>query len=436
LTRLVDTATLAAVVELPYEQEAIDRAIEYIKLNGYRVGQDTEIRVRGCLDVGGQLRNVDATGALDPTATVVLTTANPFAGYVYQPVVGNTRPHAIFVIDTLAYQPVDRNQSGQVITKNSDNCTTKANAELDGMAHKLRITGQVNVDTNFVRFLGWTPTISEQALAKNVISLDVVIVFDVTGSMEPEAKIAVKKFVQRLQPQLDQVAFVPSESNGGESRSKLQCLQWAQRYAGGRSNCYGGSNPITFTHVLKAIETYQPSTGSHDIATGLREGLAELGIGMDEDGSNTVDSQCTDGVNHSDNNGDGHACDRRGTAKRVLILLTDGTPDENPGGCAPSEGRPDFWDGLAGPDDDNYECAMYYAWQAAQNDVRVYAIGLGEGVNTNLLHAIATGTGSNHEFYFEDRGGRTFVASSEQELDQIFFGILSNPGPRIVGMVP
>ncbi len=64
LTRVVDTATLAAVVELPYEQDAIDRAIEYIKLNGYRVGQDTEIRVRGCLDGGGQLRNVDAAHRL------------------------------------------------------------------------------------------------------------------------------------------------------------------------------------------------------------------------------------------------------------------------------------------------------------------------------------------------------------------------------------
>jgi hypothetical protein len=325
-------------------------------------------------------------------------------GAVYIPAV--VRPaQATFLIDTGSFQPLE---------KNSDNCNT--DVYVSGTANKIQVRGRANVRTYFAYFLGWHPTISGQASAKDVTNLDVVFVFDVTGPLESEAKSAVKELIQRLKSHSDQVAFVPSEGNGGESRSKLQCLEWATRYAGGHSRCFSGPNPITFTHVLKAIDTYQSATESHDIATGLREGLAEFGVGIGKS-ENVVDSQCTDGVNHPDQNGDGHACDRRGEARRILILLTDGLPNDNPGHCAPGEGRPDFWNGLADPDNDDYECAMYYAWQAAQNNVQIYAIGLGEEIDLSLLQAITSGADDN-EFYFEYYGGgRAYVASSEEELD-------------------
>ena len=41
ISRTTDAAALAAVVELPFEEEGMRRAIEYIQLNGYRVGEDT-----------------------------------------------------------------------------------------------------------------------------------------------------------------------------------------------------------------------------------------------------------------------------------------------------------------------------------------------------------------------------------------------------------
>jgi hypothetical protein len=125
----------------------------------------------------------------------------------------------------------------------------------------------------------------------------------------------------------------------------------------------------------------------------------------------------------------------------VLVLLTDGMPNTNPGSCAPGGGRPDLWDGLIGPNDDNFECAVYYAWEAANNNVTVYAIGLGAGVNIDLLNTIATGVDprggvlddGNDVTYFSGRDGQFFNAATPEDLDAIFSTILSNIYVRIVG---
>ncbi|MCB9106911.1 MAG: Tad domain-containing protein [Anaerolineales bacterium] len=62
VSRTADAATLAGVVELPFEEAAMRRAIEYIELNGYKVGVDTEVRVRGCISNDGKLVNVSENG--------------------------------------------------------------------------------------------------------------------------------------------------------------------------------------------------------------------------------------------------------------------------------------------------------------------------------------------------------------------------------------
>mgnify|MGYP001370543950 FL=1 len=71
VSRTADAAALAGVVELPFEEEAMRRAIEYIELNGYQVGVDTEVRVRGCIDTASGPRNVDGPGqtVLNPDGT-------------------------------------------------------------------------------------------------------------------------------------------------------------------------------------------------------------------------------------------------------------------------------------------------------------------------------------------------------------------------------
>jgi len=198
VSRTTDAAALAAVVELPFEEEAVRRAIEYIDLNGY-TQEDTEIRVRGCIQVpdsspsqAGEIRNVgEGTPAVaggdiyNPDVPVDVKPDDLISGYVYRPSLTNP-PKAIFVIDTLAYQPVERDAANVVTSKNKDNCDG-GSSPLYGTANKLRVSGQVDVDMNFMQFFGrGTVAVSDQAVGENVTNLDVVVVFDISGSMDYE----------------------------------------------------------------------------------------------------------------------------------------------------------------------------------------------------------------------------------------------------------
>lgn len=239
------------------------------------------------------------------------------------------------------------------------------------------------------------------------------------------AQEAVKNFAARLDPKFDQIGVV-AYSSGIVSRIKLQCLRYAgNNLTGGTAKCYDPSqNPITYTHVIKDVENRNP-TGSTDIAEGLREGLQELGISTH---NATATSECE--TLSADN---GKACDRRGAARRVLILMTDGSPNQNPG--CPNTVK---WRGRVGNNDQDYNCVMYYASQAVDNNVIVYTIGIGSGVNRELLTAAAEGLDPNPPpgddgFYFEGKGGKYFPAAKPSDLDAIFEEILNNIFVRIVG---
>jgi hypothetical protein len=245
------------------------------------------------------------------------------------------------------------------------------------------------------------------------------------------AKEAVKKFAMRLSPRFDQIGFVAFTNDIRTPRTKLQCLRYAtQGHAGsnGVADCFDPStNPISFTNVIRAVEAHNP-TSSTDISEGMREGLEELGISTP---GNNVDSDCSSGTSAD---GDGHACDRHGAARRILILLTDGSPNQYLSTSCTSY----QWRGRFGQDKESYDCAMYYASQAADNNVTVYTIGIGSGVNIELLTAMASGTDPNPRanddgFYFEGRGGRYYPAAKPSDLDAIFEDILSNIYVRIVG---
>jgi len=159
ISRTTDAAALAAVVELPFEEESMRRAIEFIELNG-DAREDTEIRVRGCVDVGASVANVDSgapAGGLDPNATVPITPTERVAGWLYRPAANNP-PRNVFVVDTLAYQPVDYNPvSGAITTKNKDTCSLGAagSADLYGTANRLRVAGRSTVNMNFMQFFGF-----------------------------------------------------------------------------------------------------------------------------------------------------------------------------------------------------------------------------------------------------------------------------------------
>lgn len=250
------------------------------------------------------------------------------------------------------------------------------------------------------------------------------------------AQEAVKNFAARLDPKFDQIGVV-AFSNNIKSRVKLQCLRWAGVHeTAGVAKCYDPSvsgGPITYTHVLQDIENRNPE-GSTNIAEGMREGLEELGIEIPTYNPG-VTSECKKLSTDTFSSDNKRACDRRGAARRVLILMTDGSPNLSVS-CPGSY----VWRGqfAGGGGNNDYDCAMYFASQAADNNVVLYTIGIGSGVNVELLTAMATGTDPNpvagdDGFYFEGKGGKYFAAAKPSDLDAIFEEILNNIFVRIVG---
>ncbi|MBC8254475.1 MAG: VWA domain-containing protein [Ardenticatenia bacterium] len=231
---------------------------------------------------------------------------------------------------------------------------------------------------------------------------------DLFSDYEPirTSQEAVKRFVKALDPQYDQVGFVGFDGSPN-TQSELACLR-RTNVDGDVRECYDPmvqNPPISYTAVLQAIET-QDANGSTDIAEAMRNGLEVLGANVD--GRGGVDNLC-DGSAHS-------ACGRGGAAKRVMILLTDGSPNCNPGGACDDD--PSLWPFNNDPD---FDCVMYYAQKARQAGTVIYAIGLGNGVEPELLQAVA-----------DETQGVYFFAPSPKDLDAIFTEILSNIYVRLI----
>jgi Flp pilus assembly protein TadG len=226
---------------------------------------------------------------------------------------------------------------------------------------------------------------------------------DLFSDFEPirTSQEAVKRFVQKLDPQFDQVGFV-AFNNDTPSRTELACIR---RY--GRA-CYDPlvqNPPISYTQVLRAIEE-QTASGGTDIADAMRSGLGVLGLNVD--GLAGWDNRCTGAANS--------ACGRGGAAKRVMILLTDGSPNDNPGGACDDD--PSLWPYNNDPD---FDCVMYYARKARQTGTVIYTIGLGNGVIPELLQAVA-----------DETQGMYYFAPSPKDLDNIFDQILANIYVRLI----
>lgn len=238
------------------------------------------------------------------------------------------------------------------------------------------------------------------------------------------AQEAVKNFARQLDPEFDQLGLVPftggsdntTAQNDSTRRSKLQCLNWAANHASGTAECYDNNlftTPLSYTQVFSAVEKQWAESGTN-IAVGLREGLEELGVSTP---GNSVANTCSATSN------DLTSCDRAGAARRIMILLTDGTPNENPGNCAPGSGRPDLWDGILGTEDPDFECAVYYAFLAVQNNVTLYTVGVGGSIDPDLLTTLATGTdphGTDPDVSLFIGTGQFFSAATPGDLDPIF----------------
>lgn len=210
-----------------------------------------------------------------------------------------------------------------------------------------------------------------------------------------KSKEAIKFFISRLDPDRDQVGFTYYSSSGRE-KTQLAC-----KIANG-VNCTGGTNPISYTNVLKAVEDTRANGGT-PTAYGFNDGLQVLGIG-------SANNNCDGSANSS--------CSRGGGAQKVLILLTDGQPNSTNYNNGCTSANAPTW---PGQDNASYRCPLYFADQAKQNGVTVYTIGLGFGVDRDWLKEIARL--GNGQAYFSASGG---------DLSIIFNQILSNIYVRLI----
>jgi hypothetical protein len=241
-----------------------------------------------------------------------------------------------------------------------------------------------------------------------------------------DAKEAVKHFIERLEPQFDQVGLVSySTHTPAEGSMELRCRK---RYSA--QQCFQGTNPISYTEVLEKVEMLPPD-GSTNMAQGMLRGLEVLGINANDENLATwiAKNDCSTATDH---------CSRGGAARRVMIIMSDGVANRNPwntweGGQRVADENchaddlylPNVGDTGKGADSEDWakDCVMYYADIAAKNNVTMYTIGLGNGVDDALMTTVAELPGSNGEF---------FKAVSSAELDGIFSTILESVTVRLI----
>ncbi len=227
------------------------------------------------------------------------------------------------------------------------------------------------------------------------------------------AKEALKRFITKLNPQFDQVGVATYSTStlsyyqGG--RMELRCRR---RYSA--DTCFQGTNTISFTEVLEVVEKVPPN-GSTNIARGMVRGLEMLGINADN-----VDA--ADWADYNDCSDDDDHCSRGGSARRIMIVMTDGVANQTHNSTCDDV---DLYTPNGPNADENraQDCAMFYAQIAAQNNITIYTIGLGNGVDTRFLETIAKLPGSDGEY---------FAAVSAAQLDDIFDTILNSISVRLI----
>ncbi len=229
---------------------------------------------------------------------------------------------------------------------------------------------------------------------------------DLFSGLQPlrNTQEAFKAFAKQLDPTLDQVGLVAfteivkeTTVSGKLLTVPLQCNQ------ANPGDC-AADDP--FPLFMEAIERQWPQ-GPTNIGDGLRQGLKLLGIpgyGGDVCAPNNPDAAC-----------------HRDDAQKIMIVLTDGSPNQNPGGACDDA---NLWNGDIAAGDNDYDCAIYYAKEAADNEVVVFTIGIGDTVNPDFLTAIATGrdphstSGVGEEVLFEACNGYYF-ATRLDELETV-----------------
>ena len=101
--------------------------------------------------------------------------------------------------------------------------------------------------------------------------------------------------------------------------------------------------------------------------------------------------------------------------------MTDGTPNSSIN--CPADYT---WNGTVGAGTRAFDCALYYAEQAAAHNVALFAVGIGPGVYPDLLAAMATGTDpGTGDVYFEGDCGAFFPVANLTDLPTVMDQILA-----------
>ncbi len=234
------------------------------------------------------------------------------------------------------------------------------------------------------------------------------------------AKEAVKRFIERLNPQFDQVGITAYSSTApNDARVELRCKKYLSA-----DQCFRSTGAISYTEVLNKLEILPP-WGSTNMAEGMLRGLEMLGLNVDNKAS--FDNACSSASPLSSH------CGRGGSARRIMIVMTDGVANKNPRNSGASSVncyavdlyQPNLGDDSRGANSEDRakDCSMYYAKKGGEANVTIYTIGLGNGVDEQFLDAIAKVDGSD---------GQYFPAASPAQLDGIFDAILKSVSVRLI----
>ncbi len=148
--RAADAAALAAASELPLEAAALVRALQYLDANGYSCGLEVN-------NVGGAL----VYNCTDPETRIEINAGYP-GSYIAGP---------------------EANAALQVIRINT--IPFRDDVFQDNSSNRIEVSVQQQSPVYFMRVFGYrTLSVVGRAVAENINNLDVVLVYDNSGSME------------------------------------------------------------------------------------------------------------------------------------------------------------------------------------------------------------------------------------------------------------
>jgi hypothetical protein len=223
-----------------------------------------------------------------------------------------------------------------------------------------------------------------------------------------DAREAVKNFIAKMDPALDQVGYV-RYSTSAVVASELQCLRLL------------GPENLDDPDCDDVDEECHPSDYGHgngcDPACGCFEGVFKNTIIYEIDDTEpssrtNIGAGTVAGTNILRVGTCPPRCGRPGAAK-VMIVLTDGHANESQSGCngatlqATLDRVPDnpFAPGEVG----DAECAAQAAFEAAGEGIIIYTITVGDGADQELMGVMADLTGGTH-----------YHAIQSDKLDAIF----------------